>query len=278
MPRSRTNCSVKTLDRLPLVWDCEAAIRARLEGNRLAVFLDYDGTLTPIVEDYTKADLAEDMRAAVAGLARTAMVGVVSGRDLEDLRRRVRLDEVFLAGSHGFDIAGPKGWHETLQKGTDFLPALDEAERALQDRLRAIEGAAVERKKFSIAVHYRRVRQEEAGSVEEAVDRVLATHAQLRKGSGKKVLRLQPAIEWDKGCAVEWLLQRLGLDGKGVLPIYIGDDVTDEDAFRRLAGRGLMIAVRDGTRHTAADFALADPEDVRRFLAWLAAAGKHAPP
>jgi trehalose 6-phosphate phosphatase len=130
----------------------------------------------------------------------------------------------------------------------------------------------VERKKFSIAVHYRRVRQEEVGRIEEAVDRALEEHARLRKGLGKKVLRIHPRIDWDKGHAVDWLLERLELGRQGVLPIYVGDDVTDEDAFRRLAGRGITIAVRDGDRRTAADLALADPDDVRRLLEWLRAA------
>jgi trehalose-phosphatase len=266
---------VKILDRLPSLWDDERALRERIDGKRIVVFLDYDGTLTPIVEDHTKADLGENMRAAVADLAGVVTVGIVSGRDLDDLRNRVRLDGVFLAGSHGFDIAGPKGWHETLQKGKGFLADLDDAEKALCELLEPIEGAAVERKKFSIAVHYRRVRDGDVGKVEEAVDQVHGEHPRLRTGHGKKVLRLQPAIEWDKGRAVEWLLERLELDREDVVPIYVGDDVTDEDAFRRLAGRGICIAVRDDARRTAADLALADPDDVRRFLGWLrdAAAG-----
>jgi trehalose 6-phosphate phosphatase len=83
-----THIVVKTLDRLPSVWTNEASLRARLDGKRLAVFLDYDGTLAPMIEDPARADLAEAMRAAVAELARTVTVGIVSGRDLEDLRRR----------------------------------------------------------------------------------------------------------------------------------------------------------------------------------------------
>jgi trehalose 6-phosphate phosphatase len=270
--------TVKTLGRLASVWAHELPIRERLTGKRLAVFLDYDGTLTPIVDDPAKADLGEEMRAAVAGLARKVTVGIVSGRDLEDLRRRVGLESVFLAGSHGFDIAGPKGWRETLQKGTEFLPDLDCAERALREHVEPIEGAVVERKKFSIAVHYRKVRQADVGRVVEAVDRVLEQQRRLRKGRGKKVIRLQPAIDWDKGHAVDWLLERLELDQPDVLPVYVGDDVTDEDAFRSLAGRGITLAVRDGDRRTAADFVLADPDDVRRFLVWLcAAAADNAP-
>jgi trehalose-phosphatase len=271
--------AIKTLDRLPSVWAHKAPIRERIEGGRLAVFLDYDGTLTPIVEDPAKADLGEEMRAAVAELAREVTVGIVSGRDLEDLRRRVGLDSVFLAGSHGFDIAGPRGWRETLQKGTEFLSDLDAAESALREHVETIEGTVVERKKFSIAVHYRKVRQADVGRVVERVERVLEQQQRLHKGRGKKVIRLQPAIDWDKGHAVDWLLERLGLDRQGALPLYLGDDVTDEDAFRSLAGRGVTVAVRDGDRRTAADFALADPDDVRRFLMWLSAAAVgNAPP
>jgi alpha,alpha-trehalase len=269
--RDGNRIAVKTLGRLPSVWAHEAPVRERLTGKRLAVFLDYDGTLTPIVDDPAKADLGDEMRAAVAGLARKVTVGIVSGRDLEDLRRRVGLESTFLAGSHGFDIAGPKGWRETLQKGTEFLPDLDRAESALREQVEPIEGAVVERKKFSIAVHYRKVRQADVGRVVEAVDRVLEQQRRLREGRGKKVIRLQPAIDWDKGHAVDWLLKKLELDQPDVLPLYVGDDVTDEDAFRSLAGRGITLAVRDGDRRTAADFALADPDDVRRFLAWLCA-------
>jgi trehalose-phosphatase len=267
--QGETHIAVKTLDRLPSVWAHEASLPARLDAKRLAVFLDYDGTLTPIVEDPAKADLAEAMRATIAELAHTVRVGIVSGRDLEDLRRRVGLDSVFLAGSHGFDIAGPKGWRETLQKGAEFLPDLEAAEGALRQRVEPIEGVVVERKKFSISVHYRRVRQGDVGRLVAGVDRVLEQHRRLAKGHGKKVIRLQPAIDWHKGHAVDWLLGRLELDREDVLPLYVGDDITDEDAFRSLAGRGITVAVRDGDRRTAADFALEGPDDVRRFLAWL---------
>ena len=263
--------AIKALDRLPSVWTCERTIRRRADGRRLAVFLDYDGTLTPIVDDPAQANLCEDMRAAVVALARRATAGIVSGRDLEDLRRRVGLTCVFLAGSHGFDIAGPKGWRETLQKGAAFLPDLDRAEAELRKRLERVEGATVERKRFAIAIHYRRVRQDDLSRVEQSVDRVLYECPRLHKGKGKKVFRLQPRVDWDKGRAVDWLLERLELDRADVLPLYVGDDVTDEDAFRRLAGRGVTIAVRNGGHRTAADFALADPDDVRRFLEWLSA-------
>jgi trehalose 6-phosphate phosphatase len=256
----------KTLDRLPSVWQHEASIRARLEGKRLAVFLDYDGTLSPIVDDPAHANLSNDMRAAVAALTRTVTVAIISGRDLQDLRRRIGLDGVLLAGSHGFDIAGSEGWQHALQKGSEFLPDLDEAERLLRERLAPIEGVLVERKKFSIAVHYRRVRDRDVEHVEEVVDRVLDGQPRLHKGEGKKVFRLQPRIDWDKGHAVDWLLEQLELDRSDVLPLYIGDDVTDEDAFAALAGQGLGIIVGTPPYATHADYGLKDTPEVRDLL------------
>jgi alpha,alpha-trehalase len=199
------------------------------------------------------------------------MVAVVSGRDLADVRDRVGLADLVYAGSHGFDIAGPGGLEQVLPRVRESIPALDAAERGLLDALGGIDGALVERKRFTIAVHYRLVREGEVPAVERAVDAALAEHPGLRKRHGKKVLELQPDGAWDKGAAVRWLLGALELDGPDVLPIYLGDDLTDEDAFRALAGRGIGVAVLDAPRATAAGYALRDPSEVRVFLAALAA-------
>jgi alpha,alpha-trehalase len=240
-----------------------------LTGKALAVFLDYDGTLTPIVEDHARAFLGDDMRAAVATLADYCKVAVVSGRDLRTLRDLVQLDGVAYAGSHGFEIAGPEGLG-SLEKGAEFLPVLDDAEDRLRARLAGVAGHAVERKRFSIAVHFRRAALKDEGRIEAVVDAVLSACPGLRKGYGKKVFELRPDIDWDKGRAVDWLLGRLGAARTTVLPIYVGDDVTDEDAFRALAGRGVTLVVQGSDdRLTTADYALADTDEVRQFLRFL---------
>ena len=263
--------TLKTLSNLPLVRDRQHDIQDRLSGKALAVFLDYDGTLTPIVEDYTKAFLSKDMRAAVAELGERCVVAIVSGRDAEVVRGLANIDSVYYSGSHGFEIVGPEGWSDRLEKGLEFLSDIDEAERRLRNRLDGIPGHAVERKRFSIAVHYRRVADRDVSRVESVVDDVLSGFRSLRKGYGKRVFRIQPDVDWDKGHAVMWLLERLKLDGPDVLPLYIGDDITDEDAFRALSGRGMSIVVRDPEdRPTAADYALADTGDVKCFLEFLA--------
>ena len=262
----------KTLDNLPAVWDCEDEVRARLSEKTPVVFLDYDGTLTPIVEDHSKAFLANDMRAAVAELAKSCKVAIVSGRDLQMVRRLVKIDSVFFAGSHGFEIAGPDGSSESLERGVEFLPQIDEAERRLRKDLSEIAGHAVERKRFSIAVHYRQASDEDMQRIEAVVDKVLSECGGLHKGHGKKVFRIQPNIDWDKGHAVLWLLERFELDDPDVLPIYVGDDITDEDAFHALSGRGLTVVVRDHeSRQSAADYTVASVGEVKRLIETLAA-------
>jgi alpha,alpha-trehalase len=238
-------------------------------GKRLAVFLDYDGTLTPIVDHPDQAVLSDDMRAAVSRLARCSTVAVISGRDVEDVRDRVGVPDVIYAGGHGFDISGPKGQEISFQQGTDFLPVLHAAEKDLREKLVGVPGHLLERKRFSIAVHYRNVPDQAVETVHEIVRSVLLDHPELRDSPGKKVHDLQPRMDWHKGKAVEWLLQALGLEGPSVLPLFIGDDITDEDAFRQLRDHGVTVVVRDGPRDTWARYALEDPDDVGRFLARL---------
>lgn len=262
--------TMKTLDRLPCVGDREDEIRQSLAGKALAVFLDYDGTLTPIIDDHAKALLDTETRALVSALSAHCAVTIVSGRDLGRLRELVALDSVWYAGSHGFEISGPGGSGQRMETGAAFLPQLDAAEGALRALLAGIAGHAVERKRFSIAVHFRQVGEADRARLGNIVERVLADHPGLRLAHGKMVFELRPDIDWDKGKAVLWLLQRFDAGSRPTVPVYIGDDLTDEDAFEALAGRGLCIAVRhDETRQTAADYALADVASVKHFLQWL---------
>jgi trehalose 6-phosphate phosphatase len=262
---------------LPAALEHFEAIGRQARGRRLAVFLDYDGTLTPIVQRPELAVLAEAMRRTVSELAAHCTVAVISGRDLADVRRLVSIDSIYYAGSHGFDIAGPKGRHLEHEQGTEFLPAIERAEEMLRTRLQGILGALVERKKFSVAAHYREVPEEKVAAVEDAVDHVVAAERGLRKSAGKKVFEVQPRIDWNKGKALLWLLGALELDRPDVLPFYIGDDLTDEDAFRALDRRGIAIVVTDVPRPSAAHYSLRDPDEVREFLQTLtslAAGGK----
>ena len=179
-------------------------------SRRVAVFLDYDGTLTAIVSQPENAWLSDSMRQTLRELAVRARVAILSGRDLDDVRRRVNIDSIVYGGSHGFDTAGPRGLH--MQMATDFLLDLDVAEKELHEGLDGIPGARVERKRFSVAAHYRNVKENDVAAVERAFGGVAARHLELRRIDGKKVYELLPDIGWDKGKAVIWLSETLGLD------------------------------------------------------------------
>src|SRR4030095_787073 len=238
-------------------------------GERLAVFLDYDGTLTLIVRHPENAWLSESMRETLRSLVGRVPVAILSGRDLDDVRCRVHVDGIVYAGSHGFDIAGAGGLHREL--GAAYLPVLDTAETELREALDEIPGAQLERKHFSVAAHYRNVNENDAFRVALVVDAVAARHCELHRMDGKKVYELLPDIDWDKGKAVLWLLETLDLVRGNVLPIYVGDDCTDEDAFRALQERGVGILVSDQSQFTAATYSLRDPREVEQFLRELTA-------
>lgn len=252
---------------LPSALDHVQEIAGR--GDQLAVFLDYDGTLTPIVSRPDQAVLTDSTRAILRTLAAKIPVAILSGRELKDVRERVDIDRIVYAGSHGFDIAGPRGLRR--QEATEFLPALDVAEKELREKLAGIAGALLERKRFSIAAHYRNVNESDVPKVERAVNEVATRHRELGRMDGKKVYELLPGIDWDKGRAVLWLLETPGLERAKVHPIYIGDDRTDEDAFRALGQRGVGILVSEEPRPTAASYSLKDPTEVEGFLRELVA-------
>jgi trehalose-phosphatase len=244
-------------------------IARRLAGRRPVVFLDYDGTLTPIVARPELAILSDGMRSQVEALSHHCPVAIVSGRDRGDVEKLVRLPDLVYAGSHGFDIAGPGGMALEHEAGRACLSELNSAEEDLRLRLDTIPGAQVDRKRFGVAAHYRNVAPERVPDVKRAVADVLGRHRRLALREGKKVFDLRPDTDWDKGRAVEWLVQALKMDTPDVISIYLGDDLTDEDAFRRLAPRGIGIFVGEPPAITEAQYRLTDTMETGRFLGEL---------
>lgn len=235
-------------------------------GRQLVVFLDYDGTIAPITPTPDSALITPEMHRAMLRLAAKCTVGVISGRDLPDVRQRVNIDSIVYAGSHGFEIGGPKGLHVEQPIGIQCLPTLDLTHQEISRQLAEVKGAIVERKRFVITVHYRLVAEQEVTLVEAAVDQAIHRHPQLRKTAGKKMFELLPNADWNKGKAILSLLDILKMNGPEVLPIYLGDDTTDEDAFRALQGIGLGIFVGEEAVESAAGYGLRDWEEVREFL------------
>ncbi|RLM84362.1 putative trehalose-phosphate phosphatase 7 [Panicum miliaceum] len=256
-------------------------IVAASEGKRIVMFLDYDGTLSPIVDDPDAAFMSETMRMAVRSVAKHFPTAIVSGRCLDKVFEFVKLAELYYAGSHGMDIKGPakassrhakarqaKGG-VLFQPASEFLPMIEEVHERLVETTRSIPGAKVENNKFCVSVHFRCVDEKMWGELSEAVKGVLRGYPKLRLTQGRMVLEVRPTIKWDKGKALEFLLESLGFaDCTNVLPVYIGDDRTDEDAFKvlRRRGQGVGILVSKHPKETSASYSLQEPAEVMEFL------------
>ncbi|MBN1192000.1 MAG: trehalose-phosphatase [Dehalococcoidales bacterium] len=262
----------RSINSLPSALERKEEIFGRLdEKNPPAVFLDYDGTLTPIVPDPSAAILSAKTRQVIKNLARHYSVAIISGRDLDDVRNMVDIENIAYAGSHGFDIAGPDGSFRNQERGQKYLPALDLAEKELHKVLADIEGVYIERKRFAIAVHYRNVKDADLGELEERLDSVISRIPKLRKTTGIQIFELRPNSDWDKGMALHALLGELYADAGMIIPLYIGDDITDEDAFREIRDSGIGIVVGRANRKTLAHYKLNNTDEVRKFLEGLAA-------
>jgi len=234
------------------------------KGRTPAVFLDYDGTLTPIVNRPADAVLSPSMKATLTQLTARVTTAIISGRDLEDVRKRVGIDGVIYAGSHGLDILLPDGARKSADGAETFLAALDHAEALLHARLDGVTGAIVERKRFALTAHYRLVKDAEVPQIEAAVNEALNATRGLRKQGGKRIIELLPELDWDKGLAVRWLVDQLS--DPDPIPVYLGDDVTDEHVFQTLRVEGVTVVVMDEPHTTAARYSLRDTEAAGVFL------------
>ncbi|MEK9503721.1 trehalose-phosphatase [Gaopeijia maritima] len=230
-----------------------------------AVFLDFDGTLSPIVENPDRAAALPGIAVLLERLARRLPVAVVSGRGLADLAPRVAVEGVAHAGSHGFEIRTRDG--REVRPFPEAAAPLEGAIPALRRVAAAAPGSRLEDKRFALALHLRGVPPalEKAAA---ARTRAIAEARGLRFSHGRRVVELRPPDAWDKGRAVEWFLDRWASGGSRPRALYIGDDVTDEDAFRALssgAGTGIVVRPRP-PRDTAARWALEGPTEVRTLL------------
>ena len=218
--------------------------------------------------------MSESMRRVVRELALRCSVCVVSGRDRTVVQELMGVNDLVVAGSHGFDIWHPQRGTLEHRAATGFESLVESVTGRLRDEVGDLAGVLIEPKRASVAVHYRLASENDRVRVAEVVRDLLAERpSQLKVTPGKLVYELQPKLDWDKGRAVDYLIDTLGLADPDRIPLYLGDDITDEDAFRALSGRGIGIYVGDPSaldRATAATFTLDSPDDVEHLLATLA--------
>ncbi len=253
--------------------------RVRAAGA-LALFLDYDGTLTPIVRHPSQARLSAGTRRLLRRLSveKKIRVAVVSGRALEDVRRMTGVNRICYVGNHGLELEGPKLRYvnPTAQK---CRPVLRRIARRLKEAVSPIPGAWVEDKGLTLTLHFRQAApagKKLARRVFHGIVRPYQDKKQVRITAGKEVFEVRPPVRWTKGTVVSWLLARRSALSPGpVLPVYIGDDLTDEDAFRALGTRGISVAVGAGNPLTRAQYRVRSSSEAVRFLRRLLREWKH---
>lgn len=258
---------------LPNPLDQPQRFRDKMGDRSPVLFSDYDGVLSPIMPTPDEAVMSGSMRQAVQRAAAATTLAVVSGRDLADVRSKVDLPGIYYAGSHGFDILGLDGapaGGDLIERFEEYLDPLAKASDLIEHRLAIISGSMVERKRFATAIHYRNVARADVPTIETAVRDVAASYPKLVVTTGKEIFEYRPDLDWDKGKALEWLLEEIGVEMDRHIPIYLGDDTTDEDAFRSIRSRGIGVVVGVDGPATLATFSLADTAQVEQFLIQLA--------
>jgi trehalose-phosphatase len=231
-----------------------------------SLFLDFDGTLVPIQNDPKKCVLSPGMKGYLEAfsLSRNASIAILSGRTVNDIKRRVQIQGIYYGGNHGLEITGPnfRYVHPDALIGKQ---AIDKICRKIEKRICNIEGALIEKKKFGLTLHYRMASKDCTALIKRTFYKIIAESPDPQAFSvlrGKKVLELVPRIQWDKGKAVLFLLQS---QKNNYLPLYVGDDITDEKAFEVLREIGLTVRIGK-SKKSVAQYFLKGQWEVSRFL------------
>ncbi len=241
--------------------------------GRIFVFLDYDGTLSPIVKNPSKATLSSKTRHVLSKLAnnKRVVVSIVSGRMLSQVKALVGLKGIYYAGCHGLEI-DKVGKSYLLPHLAKIRAQVSDIIRRLKAELRTIAGWEIEDKGIIFALHYRRVKKHDIEKLKYtfySIVRGYLSEGDIVTARGKKVLEVRPALNWDKGRYCLYLMNKLKGKGEKIIPVYIGDDVTDETAFRVLKGKGVTVFVKGERKTSLAKYYLSSTNEVVKFLCQL---------
>lgn len=253
------------MPRAEYIFDVWAGVKKKLAGRPLFLFFDYDGTLAPIVSKPDSAAMSQSARMLLKKLSVNprCRIAVISGRSVRDVSKRVGIKGIVYAGNHGLEIKRADGrviTHVPLR----YLLRVGSIKKALNTVVMKFKGAILEDKGCSVSVHYRMVVRDASKKLWSEIHRALMQDE--RKGAiivrkGKMVLEILPKVSWDKGRIVLSILTGF----KNALPLYVGDDVTDEDAFEAIDKKGIGILV-GGPKRTKARYRLKDANEVEELM------------
>ncbi len=243
----------------------------KISGSRYVfLFLDYDGTLSPIPRRRIKLErpLSQYTRDLLASLSNSERVriSIVSGRSVDTLKRLIGLDNILYIGAHGHIIEGP-GIRFTHCIAEKLSSVIGKVREEIRGKIQAM-GAVIEDKEITFSIHHRGVKRENVDIIKSILRDVALKYHGLKIKRGKSIFEILPDTGWDKGKAVEYVLAMLTMDLGDGLSIYIGDDSSDENAFKAVNKRGISVRVGSSCR-TRARYHVRSVSDVERFLAWL---------
>ncbi len=262
--------SMRDPKELPRLLDHLPELADQFSKRPPLLFLDFDGTLSPIVDERDAARIDPEIKRYLSRLAtRLPLLAVISGRDLRDVRQRVGIDGIYYMGSHGFETSGPAQLQSQQPEAVQVIHQLDKAEKLADNALRGRAGVEVERKRFAIAIHFRKAGPKAGADVRRTVQTIVDENEGLRHTTGKMIEEIRPDVEWDKGKALLWLCEELGLSTRDYFPLYLGDDITDEDAYREIKDIGAGVQVGEHGQPSQARYFLKNIEEVAHFLKWL---------
>ena len=239
-------------------------------SKKIVFFFDYDGTLTPIRKKPHLATLSKDTRLILNKLSKkkNSEVFIISGRSLKDVKSLVGLKNISYIGNHGIEFEAPR-FKYVHPKARVLKPSIQKSFKILKSALKKYKGVFVENKTYTLSLHYRLANPKDFPQIKntfEGAVKPLKKTKKIKITEGKKVFEVRPNIKWDKGKSVKWVLKKIKT--KKNLPICIGDDITDEDAFKVIGKKGLTILVSKKKRKTKAQYRLDSPNEVKKILKW----------
>jgi len=251
------------------------SITTKTDKGHITLFLDYDGTLSPIAKSPDEANISPKMRNLLKKISdnKNFTLTIISGRNLKDLKQRVCLKNIIYCGNHGSQISGPKiKFIYPVQQ--QFKNVLKLIKKNLKAKLTSYKGILLEDKQLSLGVHYRLTKSDQIPLIKKLFHQIVSPYRKtglIKIKTGKKVFEIRPAANWNKGKAVLWLLkQKPFKPDKPAQIIYIGDDTTDEDAFKVLHKRGITVFVGK-PKKSYAEYFVRNTTDIFAFLMHLSA-------
>lgn len=236
-------------------------------AKSIQLFLDYDGTLTPIRRTPSSAIISEETKNLIKKLAAlpNIRIYIVTGRSLKDIRKLIPIKKIFFITNHGFHILlNGKQWiHPKAQLVSNKLNKLS---YLLKRSIKSFEGSLVENKQYTLSIHYRQVPLKETPNlIRTALKTISEYDSKLVVTKGKKVIEVRPPVKWGKGNAVSKILE---VNGKQNLAICIGDDETDEDVFKKVGTKAVTIRV-GSNKNTHAKYYVKNVNEVLNLLRFI---------